>query len=1097
MRLAITITLLAAVAMVGPASILQPALGCAEAPGGPAAVPSTPASAADNSGVAPSGERSLRAADAASGGVAVDGWPNTFHFTSPQDVSRPRGGSRTMDAALSNRSGEHLVWVQDSDNGSRVIHARFDAEGGKLINDEITSSPNTSSSPRVVANADGSVDIAWLDNRTGTLQVFLTILSPIDEFLQSELQLTDWSNERIEGFALDIGPTGELCIVQALTDTSSTGPGGSFVLTRYDVAGRAVLPTVELLRTDYRPANFSIAVDANGSIHLVWVEPFGPHGHDIINPGLFYAKFNGSGALEGGPAMVSIVSMNSTMSIAAGDDGGATIAFDDDRYYTNDVFYTKVFGNGSAATEDTIVSSLDGYNSSRPDIAAGKEGEFYIAWQDESSGKGDILLSTVPEGLGPQKPARIPTGAISTANVSFEPKLMVDDSNDILVAWLESGAANGSSGTNRTNATGGVNSSLASGDVMLTKTYRPDLAITVSPVPGQALLADCSTAFRIIVDNIGKGGAAATSWTLTRYGELLAQGDATALEKGQNWTTTLKMVLKRGPQSLVARADTMGAVVESMEENNAYVLDIVGIYYDIGVSLDSPGPIPPGANATLSVSVANQGNVNDSFNLTVDGPSSPWLQLLGGPYDVGAGATRRVDGLIAVPAGVLAGTYPLNITAASLGPTAVRTRVRLDVLVAYVPDIFLQMPSALEVLPGTAGHFNVSAFNSGNGKANLTLSIVGMNLTAVSVSPQNILLNLLDSKTFRVNVTLPPGVSAGQAEPLRVDVLDLGKKDASGRPMTVASANITITAGLIRGMAIKPDMVAIWMNETEVEYVNVTFTNLGNAHENYSLNVEVPNRVRATPELNRLQLEAGGTVVVGVRIEVLYGCWAGDQSIRFRARTTDGAIDTAGSTRLTVAMRSGLTVTTDRPTREVVKGQTRLVSFPVVISNTGNYRDTYDFYMDGTYLNYTLELGDKKLVDWHILDTANLTLPPGENRTILVNWLVTRYETHGTTNLTFRVVSEIDNNVTASILLRVRFKPVAEGPPWVLVAALLTVVIIASFFGIRAWMSRGRRGGSKGKKADLEKRRLAIQNYRLQAAARARSQGSAPPGGKK
>jgi uncharacterized membrane protein len=452
-----------------------------------------------------------------------------------------------------------------------------------------------------------------------------------------------------------------------------------------------------------------------------------------------------------------------------------------------------------------------------------------------------------------------------------------------------------------------------------------------------------------------------------------------------------------------------------------------------------------------------------------------------------------VDGLIAIPAGVLAGTYPLNITASSLGPTGVTGRVRLDVLVAYVPNIYLQVPTDLVVLPGTAGRFNVSAFNSGNGKANLTLSITGMNQTSVSVWPAYINLSLLDTKTFWVNVTLPPGVLAGQQEILRVDVLDLAKKNASGRPETVASANITITSGLIRGIGIKPDMVAIWMNETSVQYMNVTYLNLGNAPENYSLKVEVPNKVKATPDRTILQLGPGGTEVVSVRIEVLYGCYAGDHTIRFRARTTDGAIDSAATTRLTVEMRSGLNVTTERQAREVVKGLVKLVTFPVVISNTGNYRDTYDFYLDGPYLNWTLDLGGKKPIDWHALDTANLTLQPGENRTIVVNWLVTRYQVHRTTNLTFRVVSEIDNNVTASILLQVRFKPeTVEWPLWIIVAAVIPVVVIASFFGARAWMGRGKRGGGKGTAADLERRRLAIQRLKEQAAARARSEGSAP-----
>jgi hypothetical protein len=996
-----------------------------------------------------------------------------------------------LDAAFSNISGEHLVWVQDSENGSRVVHVRLDPEGGKLINDEITSSPNTSSYPKVVANADGSVDIAWLDNRTGAPQVFLTMLSPIDEFLVSEQQLTNWSAELIEDFQLCAGPSGELRIVQTLTGANGSGQGGSFELTRYDVAGRAVLPPVEMLRTTYRPFNFSMDIDSNDSIQMAWVEQFGPGGQDIINPGLFYARFNGAGALQAGPAMVSIVSMNSTTTVAAGDDGGATIAFDDDRYYTKDVFFTKVRGSGNSSVEDKMVSRLDGYNSSHPDLAVGKEGEVYIAWQDELSGKGDILLATVAGGGAPQKPAAIPSGAISTENASFCPKLMMDPRNDIFVAWLDSPRV--ANGTNGTNATGGANATAPFGDVMLSRSNRPDLTISVAPEPGQALLAGCSTAFRLTVNNTGEGAAAAALWRLTRDDGLLAQGNTTALPAGQNWTIVVKLVPKRGPQALLSVIDTSDAVMESFEGNNSQLLDIVGIYYDIGVSLDAPGPIPPGANATIALSVANQGNINDSFNLTVTGLSSPWLAMQAGPYDVAAGGTRRVDGLIAIPAGVLAGTYPLNITASSLGPTGVTGRVRLDVLVAYVPNIYLQVPTDLVVLPGTAGRFNVSAFNSGNGKANLTLSITGMNQTSVSVWPAYINLSLLDTKTFWVNVTLPPGVLAGQQEILRVDVLDLAKKNASGRPETVASANITITSGLIRGIGIKPDMVAIWMNETSVQYMNVTYLNLGNAPENYSLKVEVPNKVKATPDRTILQLGPGGTEVVSVRIEVLYGCYAGDHTIRFRARTTDGAIDSAATTRLTVEMRSGLNVTTERQAREVVKGLVKLVTFPVVISNTGNYRDTYDFYLDGPYLNWTLDLGGKKPIDWHALDTANLTLQPGENRTIVVNWLVTRYQVHRTTNLTFRVVSEIDNNVTASILLQVRFKPeTVEWPLWIIVAAVIPVVVIASFFGARAWMGRGKRGGGKGTAADLERRRLAIQRLKEQAAARARSEGSAP-----
>ncbi len=304
----------------------------------------------------------------------------------------------------------------------------------------------------------------------------------------------------------------------------------------------------------------------------------------------------------------------------------------------------------------------------------------------------------------------------------------------------------------------------------------------------------------------------------------------------------------------------------------------------------------------------------------------------------------------------------------------------------------------------------------------------------------------------------------------------------------MASANITIISGKTRGVAVEPEILVIDLNETGVLYMNVTFTNMGNTPENFTLRTEAPNKVKATLDRSALELGPGAGEIVGVRIEVSVGCYAGEHPLRFRARTRDGAVETVATSKLRVEKSSGLELLAERPAREVVRGAVRLVAFPVTVSNTGNYRDTYEFYLDGGYLNYTLDLGDKKASDWRTLDTARLALSPGENRTIVVNWLVTSYQVRRTTNLTFKVVSLEDRNVTASVLLQVKFK---EDPPegliWVVVALAVPAVGVLAILGLRARMIGAGKGKRTGSGSDDVRRRLAIQKLREQAAIKARA----------
>ena len=316
------------------------------------------------------------------------GWGNDVRLTVDPAFS---GFSRhTIDAA----GNAYIVWQdhRDAPASGEIYFKTIDLNGATLVPDtRLTTDPALSWFPSVARDSSNNIYVAWMDDRDGNSEIYLTQLNSSGATLIDDFRAT-----------IDLA--------------DSTLP--------------------------------AIAVDSLGHIHLAWAE-----GRDG-NAEIYYREWQVSGGVFVAVTPEIRLTTDGAISwqptIAVDSTNSAHIVFIDDRDGDSDLRYVKVTA-GAISVADTALMNNTG-DSSYPSLARDPSNQLHIVWVDSTSGNPEINYMKANNIGGVVIP---PTAQTSNASADWWPTISSDASGYAQISWISDRDGNFEVYYERLNASGG------------------------------------------------------------------------------------------------------------------------------------------------------------------------------------------------------------------------------------------------------------------------------------------------------------------------------------------------------------------------------------------------------------------------------------------------------------------------------------------------------------------------------------------------------------------------------------------------------------------------------------------------------------------
>lgn len=172
----------------------------------------------------------------------------------------------------------------------------------------------------------------------------------------------------------------------------------------------------------------AVAVDTNGSVHLVWSD------YTPGNPEIYYKKSGDGGATWGPNKRLTWTSGDSFAPIVGVDSGGAVhVVWHDNAPGNNEIYYRQSPDGGSTWGPNKGLTWTNS-ESVFPALATDTSSSISIAWSDDTPGNTEIYYRQSPDGGATWSAAK---RLCWTSGTSQTPALATGSGQTILIAWID------------------------------------------------------------------------------------------------------------------------------------------------------------------------------------------------------------------------------------------------------------------------------------------------------------------------------------------------------------------------------------------------------------------------------------------------------------------------------------------------------------------------------------------------------------------------------------------------------------------------------------------------------------------------------------
>ena len=382
----------------------------------------------------------------------------------------------------------------------------------------------------------------------------------------------------------------------------------------------------------------------------------------------------------------------------------------------------------------------------------------------------------------------------------------------------------------------------------------------------------------------------------------------------------------------------------------------LNITVGFGVNATGPGgkvTILPGKSSTVEITVENSGLGRDHVLLEVMDPYGDWATPAVSVVDLLPGQVTIVEVLVTPPEDALAGTYVVQIQAASRSDTQVTALASIRVGVGQVFAILVTPGSSQVEGPVETWHsMDLTVTNLGNGEDTITLDAIVPGGVDIQTSWSKSVLTLAGG----AEATVTMRIFADEETLADAYIIDVTARSSSVS-VPVYHVTVTYTIPEVFSAAVKTDTGLDELNIVDAvigrEYqVTVEVYNLGNTDDTYGLSVvsedaSVP--FWFTFQSSRLSVPAGESRQMIVTVAVPSDAMAGLKAFSIQAKSEsenvtgllEGTVEV--DTYRDVTIESDVLEATVDPTSSAGDG----ASFVISVTNLGNVQETVT--LDVTY----------------------------------------------------------------------------------------------------------------------------------------------------
>jgi len=361
-------------------------------------------------------------------------------FSTPMNLSGTSNSAfySTPQIAVHNAGNISVVW--ESDTGNLAIWFSGSSDGGATFSAPKMLSTNTAGSidPQIAVDKNGNINVLWEDDLAGHSDISFSRSADNGATFSSPMNLSNpFGNSLANSNSPRLAPDllGNINVVWA-----NDSPGNfEIFISRSTDGGVNFSGPKNISKSSTFSSNPFIAVDAGGNINVVWAD-INPAD---LNTDIFFAQSSDGGATFSTAQNVSRssgFSSNPWLTVDAG--ANINVSWEDNTPGNRDIFFAR--STDSGATFPTPVNlSADSGLSLAAQIAADKNGNINVAWQDHTPGISQIFFSRLPADVGANQPPTIvtpPANQTVTAGQTATFSVTASGTAPLSYQWQENGA---------------------------------------------------------------------------------------------------------------------------------------------------------------------------------------------------------------------------------------------------------------------------------------------------------------------------------------------------------------------------------------------------------------------------------------------------------------------------------------------------------------------------------------------------------------------------------------------------------------------------------------------------------------------------------
>ena len=316
-------------------------------------------------------------------------------FSSPIDLSADAADSANPQIATDTPGNIFVVW--ENDTGALGILFSRSIDGGQTFSAPVFLSTNMggSVSPQMLVDLAGNINVVWEDDSVGAADISYSRSANSGMSFSIPKSLSrNVGNSVSAQIAVDLG--GNINVVW-----ENDSPGNFDVFYSRSADNGTTFSIPKNLSNDLGLSrNPQIAVDSSGSVNVLWADNIPPN----FNTDVYFVRSNDGGATFSAVRNLSNnagFSANPWLTVDAG--GNVNVTWEDSTPGIRDIFFAQSSDGGATFSALQNLSNDSGL-SSFTQIAADKNANLNVVWQDSTPGVSQIFFSRFSSGKTANRP---------------------------------------------------------------------------------------------------------------------------------------------------------------------------------------------------------------------------------------------------------------------------------------------------------------------------------------------------------------------------------------------------------------------------------------------------------------------------------------------------------------------------------------------------------------------------------------------------------------------------------------------------------------------------------------------------------------------